>query len=332
MPTVETVRGPVEVDELGTTLMHEHVFVLSTEHLQNYGVGTWWDEEARVADAVEKLRALPPAGIRTFVDPTVWGTGRYIPRIQRVAEQVPDLHIIVATGIYSYFEAPHQYEYRGPGRLVDDGGPDPMALDFVRDITVGIADTGVKAAFLKCAVEEAGLVRGVERICRAVAYAHRETGAPICVHTNSRAQTGQAALALFRTEGVDLTKVVIGHAGDTNDLDYLMSMADSGATLGMDRFGLDLFNATSDRVATIAALARRGYADRMVLGHDAACFMDWFGAKWDELAPVLAPNWHYRHITDDVLPALRAAGVSDSAIDMMTTENPKRYFTLAGAS
>jgi phosphotriesterase-related protein len=76
MTTVESVRGPVELGDLGPTLMHEHVFILSTEHVQNYGSGTWWDEEARVADAIEKLNALYAKGIRTFVDPTVWGIGR----------------------------------------------------------------------------------------------------------------------------------------------------------------------------------------------------------------------------------------------------------------
>ena len=84
MPTVETVKGPVDTDQLGPTLMHEHVFVLSTEHLQNYGTGTWWDEETRVADAVAKLTSLKAKGISTIVDPTVWGLGRYVPRIQRI--------------------------------------------------------------------------------------------------------------------------------------------------------------------------------------------------------------------------------------------------------
>jgi len=79
---VETVRGRVDAGDLGPTLMHEHVFVLSTEHVHNYGDGLWWDEEARVADAVGKLRALLSKGITTIVDPTVWGIGRYIPRIQ----------------------------------------------------------------------------------------------------------------------------------------------------------------------------------------------------------------------------------------------------------
>ena len=146
MAVVESVRGPVELGSLGQTLMHEHVFVLSTEHVQNYG-SSWWDEEARVADAIAKLNALYAKGIHTIVDPTVWGLGRYIPRIQRIAAATP-VNIIVATGLYVYEELPQQYAYRGPGLMIDI--PDPMITDFSRDITEGIGHTGVKAAFLKC--------------------------------------------------------------------------------------------------------------------------------------------------------------------------------------
>ncbi|MFI6710837.1 phosphotriesterase [Nonomuraea sp. NPDC050478] len=324
MPVVSTVRGPVDVAELGQTLMHEHIFVAAAEHLENYGRGAWWDEEVRVADAITKLNAVAAKGVRTIVDPTVWGLGRYIPRIQRVAAGVPDLNIVVATGIYSFEELPHQYEHRGPGLLLDM--PDPMIDDFVRDLTDGIADTGVKAAFLKCVVDEKGLTPGVERICRAVAQAHVRTGAPITVHTNSPAQSGIVALDLFAKEGVDLTKVVVGHAGDSNDLDYLRRLADTGATLGMDRFGLDLYNPTPQRVATIAALCERGYTDRMVLSHDASCFMDYFPNEWD-MVGVIAPNWRYDHIHDDVLPALREAGVTDGQIEQILVFNPRRYFS-----
>ncbi|GAA4058726.1 phosphotriesterase-related protein [Actinomadura miaoliensis] len=324
MPAVETVRGPVDVADLGRTLMHEHVFVVSAEHMANYGAGAWWDEEERVADAVARLRELRDLGVTTIADPTVWGIGRYVPRIQRIAEQVPGLNIIVATGLYTYNDVPFPYLHRGPGALLD--GPDPMVADFVRDLTEGIADTGVKAAFLKCAVDAPGLTQGVERVLRAVAAAHRETGAPITVHTHSPSEAGRPVLEILGAEGVDLTKVVVGHAGDSNDLDYLAALADTGAILGMDRFGLDLLNPTADRVATIAALCERGYADRMVLSHDASCYIDWFGPDPESLRE-LAPNWHYRHISDDVLPALRAAGVTDAQIDQMLVANPRRYFS-----
>ncbi|MFI0444350.1 phosphotriesterase [Actinomadura sp. 6N118] len=323
MPAVETARGPVDLTALGRTFMHEHVFILSTEHLENYGTGAWWDEDERIEDAVTKLRQLVDRGITTIADPTVWGLGRYIPRIKRIAELVPELNIIVATGIYSYDDVPFQFHYRGPGTLL--GGPEPMVADFTRDITEGIADTGVKAAFLKCAIDAPGLTPGVERILRAVAATHRETGAPLTVHTHSETNAGRIVVELLGKEGVDLTKVVIGHAGDSNDLDYLMELADTGAILGMDRFGLDLLNPTANRVSTIAALCERGYADRMVLSHDAHCYMDWFGPD-PESVRGMAPNWNYRHISDDVLPSLRALNVSEAQIDQMLVENPQRYF------
>lgn len=328
MATVESVRGPVELSDLGQTLMHEHVFVMSTEHMQNYG-SDWWDEEFRVTDAVAKLNAMHAKGISTIVDPTVWGLGRYIPRIQRIAEQTP-VHIIVAAGLYVYEELPQQYAYRGPGNLIDI--PEPMVTDFSRDITEGIADTGVKAAFLKFALETPEPSPGIERIARAIARTHVETGAPITVHTSGPHQTGRTAVRIFTEEGVDLTKVVIGHAGDSSDIDYLTELADSGVTLGMDRFGLDLFNPTAERVKTIIALASRGYADRMVLSHDASCFIDYFGAAHDDARAAAAPNWHFEHISDDVIPALLAGGVTQAQIDTMMIENPVRYFTKGGAA
>jgi phosphotriesterase-related protein len=327
MAEVATVRGPVDVADLGPTLMHEHVFVLTTEVVQNMGEGSWWDEEERVTDAVAKLTALCERGVRTIADPTVIGLGRYIPRIQRIAPDV-DLNIIPATGVYTYGDLPFAYSQRGPGTLL--GGDEPMVADFVRDLTEGIADTGVRAAFLKCAVEHDPMSAGVERALRAVAAAHRETGAPVTVHTSPREHTGPLVLGVLAEEGVDLTKVVVGHAGDSNDLDELMSMADTGAILGMDRFGIDVFNPTSARVDTIVALAERGYADRMVLSHDASCFIDWFGGDPEPLRQAVTPNWHYTHISDDVLPVLLERGVTQAQIDQMMVENPRRYFTPAG--
>ena len=326
MPTVETLQGPVDVDDLGPTLMHEHVFVLTTEFVQNYGEGDWWDEEREVSSAIEKLNSLAAKGIKTIVDPTVIGLGRYIPRLQRIAPQV-DLNIIVASGLYTYGDLPFPYASRGPGGTIPMD--EPMVADFSRDITEGIAGTGVKAAFLKCAVEHADMSHGVERALRAVARTHVATGAPITVHTSAHDKTADPAVAILQEEGVDMAKVVIGHAGDSDDLDYLMRLADTGAILGMDRFGIDAYATTETRVATIVALAERGYADRMVLSHDASCFIDWFVPDPNAMRDAFMPNWHYEHISNDVLPMLRKRGVTDAQIDQMLVENPRRYFTHA---
>lgn len=321
MTRVETVRGAVDSAELGRVLMHEHVFVLGEELRKNYpGDPDPWDEEARIADAVAKLRALRERGIDTIVDPTVIGLGRYIPRIRRINDQV-DIDIVVATGLYTYNDLPFQFHYRGPGTLLD--GPEPLVELFVRDIREGIADTGVKAGLLKCAIEAQGLTPGVERVMRAVAAAHVETGVPITVHTNPHTGSGRVVQQVFREEGVDLSKVVIGHSGDSTDLDYLCELADAGSLLGMDRFGLDLLLPFEQRVDTVAELARRGYSEKMVLAHDASCYIDWFP---EEVLHTVMPNWNYNHISDDVLPALRERGVDEEQLSTMLVDNPRRYF------
>src|ERR1700686_3606334 len=116
MGTIQTVRGAVETSQLGATLMHEHIFVLSSEILQNYPEA-WGAEERRVAGAIARMNELHSRGIGTVVDLTVIGLGRYIPRIQRIAAQT-GIHIIVATGIYTYDDIPHYFHYRGPGTIL----------------------------------------------------------------------------------------------------------------------------------------------------------------------------------------------------------------------
>jgi phosphotriesterase-related protein len=312
--TVPTANGSADSGSLGRTLMHEHIFVITTEVQQNHDE---WDEEERVADAIEKLRALKAAGYDTVVDLTVIGLGRYIPRIVRIAKQV-DINIIVATGVYTYDRAPAYFKFRGPAV----GQPEPMVDMFVRDITEGIPGTdGVRAGVLKCAIDHEGMVKDVERVLRAVAAAHRKTGAPITVHTHPESKRGLEVLRVFSDEGVDPQRVVLGHSGDSTDADHLSELAELGYLLGMDRFGVDLVPFEA-RVGIVAEMARRGYADRMVLAHDAACYFDWL----DPAAAFATPNWHYLHIENDVLPALRKEGVTDEQIDQMLIGNPRRYF------
>ena len=315
MTQVQTVLGPVDVSDLGRTLMHEHVFVLTADVQQNYP-REWGEEDARVADAVRRLRELPAHGISTIVDVTVIGQGRNIPRVKRIAEQVPELNIVVATGCYTFDEVP-LFFWRRP--------PSAMTELFVADITEGITGTGVKAGMLKCAVDEKGLTPGVEQVLRCVAQAHVQTNTPITIHTHAAGQHGPAILEVLREEGADLGRVVLGHSGDaTNNPDYLEKMAQAGVTLGMDRFGIDHFASFEERSELVVELCRRGLAERMVLSHDTCCYIDWFApGSLDDLK-----HWHYLHISQDVLPYLRDHGVTEEQIDAMLVRNPARI--LAG--
>ena len=311
---VETATGPIQSSELGRVLMHEHVFVISTEIQQNYPE-EWGDEQFRIDDAIKRLNELKDSGIDTILDPTAIGLGRYIPRIQQVAKEI-DLRIICATGLYTFNELPHYYRRRSSSEV------DALTTHFVQDIVEGFADTGVKAGVIKCATDKPGLTPDVERVLRACAQAHRETGCPITTHTNAEAERGLDQQRIFDEEGVDLTRVVIGHCGDTNDLDYLQQLLDAGSILGMDRFGIDGYLTTDQRVEVVAQLCEMGYAQQLVLCHDASCYIDWIEGEVP-LTPL--PNWHYLHISKDVIPALLEAGVSNEQIDTMLIGTPKQF-------
>jgi phosphotriesterase-related protein len=322
VPNLNTARGAIDTAALGVTLMHEHVFILTPDITANYPE-VWGDEAQREADAITRLNELKSRGVDSIVDLTVIGMGRYIPRVARVAAAT-DINIVVATGVYTYNDVPMYFHFTGPGGAFGDS--EPMVDMFVRDIQHGIADTGVKAAILKCATDEPGVTPGVERVLRAVAKAHRLTGVPISTHTHAATRRGLEQQRIFADEGVDLSRVVIGHSGDTTDLDYLEELIGNGSYIGMDRFGVDVFLPFEDRVNTVAKMCERGHADKMVLSHDAVCFMDWVP---EELLPAL-PNWHYLHIHNDVIPALKDRGVTDDQLTTMLVDNPRTIFEAQG--
>ncbi len=326
MPQVQTARGPIDTSELGPTLMHEHVFVLTADVQQNYP-SEWGPEDDRIADAVQRLRSLHALGVRTIVDPTVVGLGRYVPRIARIAAQV-DLNIVVATGLYTYDAIPFFFQHRGPALEAVLGTPvrDPMVDMFVGDIRDGIAGTDVRAGLLKCAIDHQGMTPGVERVMRAVALAHQETGTPVTVHTHPGTKQGLAVKRVLCDEGgVDPRRVVLGHSGDTTDADHLSELAEAGFVLGMDRFGINLDTTFEARADIVVELCRRGFAESMVLSQDASCFIDWIDPN---VMPFL-PQWHYEHIHSEVLPYLLEHGVTQAQVDTMLVDNPRRYFDAA---
>ncbi|WP_406268044.1 phosphotriesterase-related protein [Nocardia sp. NBC_00881] len=323
MTRIETVRGAIDTAGLGVTLMHEHIFVLTGDIQQNYPA-EWGSEDERIADAVRRLRGAYDAGVRTIVDLTVVGLGRYIPRIQRIAQQI-SVNLVVATGVYTYDDVPFYFHYRGPALNAMMGAqvPDPMVDMFIGDIRHGIAGTGVKAGMLKCAIDQQGLTSGVERVMRAIAKAHLETGVPITVHTHPDSRTGlDVKRVMCDEEGVDPGRIVLGHSGDSTDCDHLSELADAGFILGMDRFGIHLETTFEARADTLIEMVRRGYTDRMVLSQDANCYIDWV----EPAAMAALPQWHYTHIFDDVFPYVLERGVSKEQIGTMLIDVPRAFF------
>lgn len=322
MSQVQTLRGPIDSSALGRVLIHEHIFLMDMEYTYNYRQDFFAEET--VTKAAKRLNALKASGIDTIIDLTVLGLGRHVPSLVKLAP-LTDLNIVISTGCYTFDEVPGPFAFHGPGLLLDQ--PEPMVDLFVRDITEGVAGTRIKAGELKCAIDMQGLRPGVERIMRAVARANVLTGAPITVHTAPQIESGLIVQQVLSEEGVNLEDVIIGHCGDTRDVDYLMKLADKGSLLGMDRFGVEFAITMEERVATIVEMVKRGYVGQMALSHDCCAWSDFFPRVEDYHAAM--PRHHYLHIHDEVIPALLEAGVSQRDLDTMFVDNPRRHFESA---
>lgn len=319
---VQTFKGPLRASDLGTTLIHEHVFVGHPELDLNFPHPEW-DPAAAVETAVAGFHRLFELGVRTVVDLTVLGLGRDVRRVAEVAARVP-VNLVACTGYYTADVLPAYFHTHGPGLLID--GPDPLIEFFVRDITDGIAGTEVRAGMLKVVTDRAGLTPDVKRVMAAAAVAHQQTGVPITTHTHAPSRNGLEQVRFLSRLGVEAERLIIGHSGDTEDLDYLRELLDQGVTLGLDRFGMEHVLPDERRVATTLRLLELGHASQLVLSHDAAFFSRVTPPSWRARH---AANWHMEDIHRRIVPQLLAGGASQSDIDQMLVHNPQRLLSSA---
>jgi phosphotriesterase-related protein len=322
MGFVETFRGPVDADGLGVTLIHEHIFVRNPELEVNFPDGEW-DPSDAAETAVRGLTNLYEEGVRTVVDLTVPGLGRDVGLVAQVAERVP-INLIAATGWYTPDVLPVYFRFHTAGRTIDRA--DPLIELFVGDIRDGIAGGRVRAGMLKVVTDVAGFTRDAVRIMSAAAIAHRETGVTITTHSHPASRNGLEQQAFLLERGVAADRIIIGHSGDSEDLDYLRALMDNGSTIGMDRFGMEHVLSDERRARTVVALVELGYANRMVLSHDAAFYSHVTPPSWRAAS---APRWRMDTISRRVLPMLRDAGVSSDEVTQMLVANPRRLLERA---
>lgn len=311
LASIQSITGEINESKLGCTLVHEHLRVRSESvYVQFPHI---YNEEEEFERAVEQVNEAKKWGVQTICDPTVMELGRDIRFMEKVALET-DMQIIAATGIYSYHYIPAHFQNRDA---------DYMASLFVHDIEVGIQQTSIKAGFLKCATDKQGMTRDVEKVIRAVARAHHKTGVPVMTHSHPASGTGLMQLDILEEEGVYPSNILIGHCGDTDNVEYIERVIDRGAFVGMDRYGIMRGITTEQRNSTIVELAKRGYADRMFLSQDYCCSIDWYVP---ETAKKFNPDWSMTYIFESVIPQLKSEGVTEEQIETMMFENIKNWF------
>ena len=317
MPTVNTVLGPVDTDDLGFVLSHEHVGTNAAGLRQTYP--EFIDRDGIREQSIAAMSAVHADGVRTIVDVSTFDLGRDVNLIREVSEG-SGMQIIAATG--NHVAVPRPF---------GDVPPEAIAELYVREIEEGIEGTGIKAGIIKVASDRGGITPPQEVVLRAAARAQKSTGVPISTHTWSPDRVGEQQVRILEEEGVDLDKVYIGHSNDDTDMEYLLGLLNKGVWLGLDRYPGGLTPGTPDweqRTEVARKLMDAGFTNRIFLSHDYSVPKARYGAEVQEQRRRANPDG-YNFIPRYVLPRLKALGASDADIQQITVGNARRFF--AGA-
>ena len=320
MAEVNTVLGPISSDELGMTLIHEHL-TLCYPGWECDALAVPYDREAIATSCVEALEEAKAHGVKTLVEASPNDLNRDV-ELDRMVSKRSGINIICATGLYmESMGKPAYFKFRNQ---VFDTATE-IYETFMKEITQGIGDTGVKAGVIKVGTGHGEISTHEEIVLKAAARAQKETGVPIITHTESGTM-GPEQAALLISEGANPRRIMIGHIGGNANLQYHISVLEQGVYIAFDRLGIDFFFPDTLRKACIIGLLGIGYASRIMLSHDYAPY--WLGRPSelpDFVKPLLA-NWSYAHVFKNIIPALKQAGVSDDNIHTMMVDNPRQLF------
>lgn len=315
---IQTTTGVATPAELGRTLIHEHVLV---------GFPGWeLDAKAPkfkradgMARAMDQMQELQAHGVETFVDPCPMDLGRDVEFLAELSQR-SGMRVICTTG--AYFEAEgNTYTFRNLPM-------EEIADIYIQEIEEGIGETGIKAGAIKIATGAPKVSDYERKLVTAGARAAKATGVPIISHTQDGC-CGHDQIDIVTGEGVPPGQLLVGHSDGSNDPDYHRSMAERGAFVGFDRFGISMFQPDEVRIANILKLVAAGHLERIMVSHDS--IMCWLGrpvpyAQTFQTLLDMLPKWRSTHFFKEIVPELRKQGISEAQIETILVDNPRRFF------
>lgn len=322
MPKINTVLGPVDAEELGLTLAHEHITA---------GYPGWecdpmarpYNREKIVEVCLRNIEPVKAYGVNTIIDATPLDLSRDVDVMRDVADRL-QMHIVCATGRYTEDEGKWMYlEHRQRNKIGDMRTE--LYEGFMKELTSGIGQTGIKPGVIKVSTGLGRISPCEEAVFLAAAQAAKETGIPIMTHTHEGTMGPEQAEMLIG-EGVAPNKIVIGHMCGNPSMQYQNDVLKKGVYIAFDRFGIEMSVSDEVRTATLVSLLEMGHAKRILLSHDfMACLYGRGGQMPADAAKKAGLNWNLTHIFKNIIPALKKAGITDDQIKTMTIDNPKRF-------
>ena len=314
MATVMTVNGPISADKLGFTLIHEHLYL---DLSRDAWLATHVMKDPELAYL--EVKAYKDAGGGTLVDLTSGGLRRHDEQIlpvnhaiavRQLAERT-GLNVVLGCGWYreTYYD-----------RSLWRKKTDEIAEEIIRDVTEGIDGTDVRAGVIGEIGAHFNWLSAVEeRVHRAAARAQKKTGVTFITHS-TRGPVGLDQLDILREEGVDLRRVVVGHAHSYPHHEYHAEIARRGAFMCFDRIGSLLHAIPYDRqllLGQIKQIVDNGLIKHLLLSHDVCYKSDYamYGGNG------------YDFISTQLLDILREIGVNDEQFHQIMVDNPRRALT-----
>ncbi len=317
MKVVRTVNGDVAPTELGITLTHEHLWC-DQRQCRSQGKFPSAADPMVLQDVnivVSEVSHFVAAGGRAIAEMTVSGWGRDVGMLREISRKA-GVHVIATSGYY--IEACHP-------NFTRDATIDELTFFLVKELTEGADGTDIRPGILKSGVGRP-VIEGVERRCAiAVARAQKMTGVVITTHTSGSSRfeirggnLGTQHLDLFEAEGVDPSRVIIGHTDENADIRQLSALAARGATIQFDVIGKLHWLLDETRIELLARLADKGYLDQLLLSTDRN--------RVSELHIKHGPGYDY--VIRDFVPKMREAGFDERSIQKILVENPARVLAV----
>ena len=341
---VQTVVGPVEPNDLGITLTHEHIlidlacyFAMPEEASRRADVHApltmdmlgratriWiYNHDIQklldVDTAISELSRYKYSGGQSVVDATSIGIARDPLALARISR---------ATGLNIIMGASHYVPLSHPPDM-DEMSEEDIADQIIRDITIGVGETGVRSGIIG-EVGNFWPTRDNERkVLRASAYAQRETGAPILIHPGFDPDSPPAIMSTLIEAGADPQRVIMGHLDVFHDRDLFKSLAETGCFMEWDCFGSEdtssgqiahqTVKSTNDvqRLELLEHLFELGYGDKIVVAHDVCMKFQYsrYGGKG------------YDHLLSNIVPRMRRRGFEEDQIEAILVRNPRNILT-----
>jgi predicted metal-dependent phosphotriesterase family hydrolase len=302
-----TVLGSIAPDQLGVCMAHEHLVVDSWAMwpVPNYSLIV--DDVDLLIEEVQRYRAV---GGLSLVDMTTVGIGRDPLALKRIAEAT-GLQIVMGCGWYRERVYPD---------YIQEMNANELAALLVREINDGVDGTGIRPGVIgEIGTERKAITPAQERVFRAAARAHHQTGAPIATHTTHWGELALEQLDLLAEEGVDPRLVIVGHLGDRRGIDFFLPIAERGAFLSIDNIGYHNYQREERRAQNVIELIEAGFRSQILLSMDNCTLGDlhWYGGKG------------FDYLLLRFVPLLRELGAGEEDVHALLVENPARAFAFS---